>query len=113
MLTVKLLLDEDVWVGLASALKETGYDVVTVNELNRKGLTDETQLQFSIAENRLILTHNIQDFVPLAVQLFEQSIAHPGILVARQYNKGVLISRTLALLESTTPEQLANTVRFI
>lgn len=52
--TIKLLLDEDVWVGLAEALREDGVDVVTVTELGRKGLSDEEQLAFAISHLRTI-----------------------------------------------------------
>jgi predicted nuclease of predicted toxin-antitoxin system len=113
MKKIDILLDEDVWVGLAEALREAGYDVVSVNELNRKGLSDEEQMAFATAEGRAILTHNAQDFVPLVEDYFEQGLSHPGVIIARQFDKGTLLRRTLALLNSLTPETLANTLRFV
>jgi uncharacterized protein with PIN domain len=113
MIKIKVFIDEDVWVGLVEALREAGYDAVSVNELNRKGLSDEEQMTFAIAEGRAILTHNIQDFVPLVEAYFEQDLSHPGVIVARQFDKGTLLRRTLALLNSLTPEELANTLRFV
>jgi len=110
--SIRLFLDEDVWVGLATALRQAGYDAVSVDEMGRKGLADEDQMAFAAAEGRAILTHNIQDFAPLAAIYFEQGITHPGIIVARHFEKGELLRRTLALLGSLTPEQLANTLRF-
>lgn len=74
MTAIKLLLDEDIWIGLASGLQQAGYDVLTVTEAGRKGLPDEAQLQFAIAESRAIISHNIQDFVPLARHYFEQEL---------------------------------------
>lgn len=38
---VLLLLDEDVWLGLAAALQERDYDATSVHELGRTGLSDE------------------------------------------------------------------------
>ena len=35
-----LLLDEDVWPGLAATLRERGFDAVSVHELDRGGLSD-------------------------------------------------------------------------
>ena len=64
--SIKLFLDEDVWTGLAAALREAGYDAVSVNQVGRKGLSDEDQMAFAVAEGRVIITHNIQDFAPLA-----------------------------------------------
>jgi predicted nuclease of predicted toxin-antitoxin system len=110
---IKLYLDEDVWVGLAAALRAAGYDVICASEVGRKGIDDEAQLAFAIAEGRAILTHNIQDFAPLARLYAEQGLSHPGIIVAAQFDKRKLLRRTLALLNSLTPEQLANTLRFV
>ena len=62
----KLYLDEDVWMGLAEALRQRGYDAIATGELERKGLPDEEQLAFAVTQGRAILTHNIKDFVPLA-----------------------------------------------
>jgi predicted nuclease of predicted toxin-antitoxin system len=113
MSRIKILIDEDVWTGLATALRQAGYDVVSVSELGRKGLSDEEQLAFAAAEGRAIITHNIQDFAPLAEIYFQHNRPHAGILVARQFEKGELLRRTFALLQSLTPETLANMLRFI
>jgi predicted nuclease of predicted toxin-antitoxin system len=113
MARIKILTDEDVWAGLAAALREAGYDAVSINEINRKGLADEEQLAFAVAESRALLTHNVQDFGPLAEMCFKQGIPHCGILVARQFDKRELLRRTLQLLDSLTSEQMANTLRFV
>lgn len=110
---IKLLLDEDVWVGLAEALRQAGYDTVTVTDLKRRGLSDVEQLAFAANAGRAIITHNVQDFAPLAMHYFEQERPHAGIIAARQMEKGQLLRRTLALLETVTPETLANTLRFV
>ena len=39
---------------------------------------------YAAAEGRALLTHNIQDFVPLVVTYFEQERSHSGVIVARQ-----------------------------
>ena len=108
-----LLLDEDVWPGLATALHERGYDAVSVHELQRTGQADEAQFVFAIAEGRAILTHNAADFVTLAVQHYRRATPFPGIIIAPHLRKSELLQRTLALLEIVSPETLANTVRFV
>ncbi len=110
---IRLLLDEDVWQGLAKALREAGYDTISTTEAGLKGLSDEEILAHAIAEGRALLTHNIQDFAPLAETYFLQGIEHPGIIVARQFEKGDLLRRVLNLLRTLTPERLANTLRFL
>ncbi len=108
-----LLLDEDVWPGLAKALRTRGIDAVSVHELGRTGLPDADQLIFAIQEERAFLTHNIADFVGLAVDYHRQQQTHFGILVAPHLEKGILVHRTMALIESITGVELRNTVRFI
>lgn len=113
MTQIRLLLDEDVWPGLATALQEAGYDAISVHEINRTGFSDEDQLIFAIATNRVVITHNIRDFASLAQQYAKQQLSHPGIIVARQFEKGALIRRTVALLSSLTVEKIQNTLRFV
>ncbi|MCB0208215.1 MAG: DUF5615 family PIN-like protein [Anaerolineae bacterium] len=113
MSKVKILLDEDVWVGLAEALRENGYDAISVRALNRMGFSDEEQMAFATADNRTILTHNIQDFAPMVADYFERGIPNSGVIVARQFDKGTLLRRTLTLLKSVTSEEMANTLRFV
>lgn len=85
---VKLYLDEDVWVGLAEALRHGGYDVTAVSEFKRKGASDEEQLAHAAGENRAILTHNIKDFVPLAQMYADQNKPHAGMIVCNALKKG-------------------------
>jgi len=76
MSRIKILIDEDVWIGLVEALRQAGYDAVSVSELGRKGLSDEEQLAYAVSEGRAIITHNIQDFAPLAEIYFQQHRPH-------------------------------------
>lgn len=110
---MRLLLDEDVWPGLAEALSQAGHDAVSVHAIARQGFSDEAQMAFAIAENRIVISHNIRDFAPLAQMYAQADISHPGIIVAAQFEKGTLIRRVLTLLNSLTPEQLQNTLRFV
>jgi predicted nuclease of predicted toxin-antitoxin system len=110
---IRLLIDEDVWDGLAAALREAGYDAVSVAEIERKGFSDEDQLAHASAEQRAIITHNAQDFAPLAKTCFFQEFRHYGIIIARQFEKGTLLRRTLTLLDRLTVKSLANTLRFV
>ncbi len=110
---VLLLLDEDVWVGLAAALQNEGYDVVSVTGLGRKGLSDAEQLAYAASESRAILTHNAGDFVALARLYFEQGDSHYGVIIAPHLEKGNLLRRVLTLLQMTTRQALMNSVRFV
>lgn len=110
--TIKLLLDKDVWQGLAQALRDAGYDAVSATEADYKGLSDQEILARAFTQGRVVLTHNIRDYAPLAATYYVQGIKHPGIIVSKRFEKGELLRRTLGLLRSVTAESLANTLRF-
>jgi predicted nuclease of predicted toxin-antitoxin system len=74
-------LDEDVWLGLAAALREHGFDVVHVNEAGRAGLSDPEHLAYAAREKRAILSHNAKDFVPLAAASFFEEQSHASIIL--------------------------------
>ena len=107
-----LLLDEDVWTGLAAALQNEGYDVNFVSELGRKGISVADQLAYAVSNGRAIITHNVGDFIALAKLYFEQEYEHYGIIIAPHLEKGTLLKRMLILLQSTTRANLMNSVRF-
>jgi len=62
MANIALLLDEDVRVKLAEILRQRGYDLIHVLEVDRAGKTDPEQLAYATSQQRAILTHNIRDF---------------------------------------------------
>ena len=113
MSKIGLFLDEDVWPGLAVALREYGFDVVHAYEMERGGIPDADQLAYAAQERRAILTHNIRDFVPLAVDCFFNGRFHAGVILSPQTDKGELIRRTLNLLRTLSDEKIANTVRYL
>lgn len=110
---IRLLIDEDVWQGLGDALRQEGYDAISVTEAGYKGLSDEEILTKASEAGRAVLSHNSQDFALLAERCFFEEITHAGIILSRQFSKGELLRRTLALLKDLTPALLANTLRFV
>lgn len=97
---------------MSRALRDAGYDALSAMEAGCKGFSDEDILAYAIAQDRAVLTHNIRDYAPLAETYYVQGIEHPGIIVTRRFEKGELLRRILALLETLTAESLANTLRF-
>src|SRR4030042_5975647 len=95
---IKLYLDENVPESIAVALLLRGYNVITVKEAGRKGLSDIEQLKYASSENRLIFTFNIADFYKLHTEFIEAGIEHKGIILSRQLSIGVITKALLALL---------------
>jgi predicted nuclease of predicted toxin-antitoxin system len=77
-LSLKLLIDEDSQAKLLVLfLKRAGHDVLTPNEVGLGGFSDDVVLDYGRSQNRLILTHNCDDFE----LLHEVNPNHPGIMV--------------------------------
>lgn len=108
MTRLALLLDEDVRVLLAVALRERGYDAVHVLEADRGGRSDPAQLAYAVAQRRAILTHNIRDFVVLDRKYRAAGKAHCGIIVSDQIPLRELLRRTLRGLSQYSAESAGN-----
>ena len=109
----RLLLDEHIWAYLAKLLREQGFDVIHVNEVDLVGTPDDKIMMYAVGEHRAVVTFNVKDFVPLAVQYYEDGKEHYGIVVSNQLSRGELQKRVIKLLKSITAEELMNTVRYL
>lgn len=111
--TPRLLLDEHIWAYLAKILREQGFDVIHVNEVNLIATPDDRILQYAVGEHRAVVTFNIKDFIPLAIQYYEDGKEHYGVVVSSHLSRGELQKRVIRLLESVTAEELMNAVRYL
>ena len=109
----KLLLDEQIWKYLAKLLREQGFDVIHVYDVDLDAKPDHEILQFAAREHRAIVTFNVRDFVPLAIQYYEDGKEHYGVVVSKEPAHGELKRRVMKLLESVTAEELLNSVRYL
>ena len=108
MFQISLYLDEDVTVLLAKVLRERGYDVYHVNEVERIRMSDLEQLDYAVGQKRAILTHNIRDYIKLSKTYQAQGKNHCGIIVSDQLPFGELLKRTLRFLSSYPNDSLKN-----
>jgi predicted nuclease of predicted toxin-antitoxin system len=63
---LKLLLDENLSPRVAVALRALGIDAVHVRDRSMFGATDPEVLRRALAEDRIVVTSNVSDFVRLA-----------------------------------------------
>ena len=56
----KLLLDEHIWAYLATLLREQGFDVVHVNEVDLDATPDDKIMAYAVGEHRAVVTFNIK-----------------------------------------------------
>ena len=108
---IRLYLDADVDVKLAANLRNREYDCVSAREIGNELLTDEAQLAFAASENRTLLTHNTQDFVPIFEAWWYAERNHSGVVVSQQIPLGELQRRVMRLLDTITADEMQNNLR--
>ena len=109
----RLFLDEDVRVLLAHVLRERRYDAVHVEDVARRGMTDDSQLAFATSQKRVLLTHNIRDFINLDNVCRHQGRKHAGILLSDQVPFRELLRRTLRFLDQVSAAEMQSQVRWL
>ena len=97
---VKVLIDEDTHLALATALRERGYDALHVREAGRLGLDDQAQLEFAVEQERCFLTCNAGEFVVWHGDYMRSDRDHFGIIVTAQKPIGLMLRQMLAFLQS-------------
>ncbi|MFN8657348.1 MAG: DUF5615 family PIN-like protein [Candidatus Obscuribacterales bacterium] len=107
---IRFFLDEHIPSAVAAGLARRGVDVLTVQEAKRREFEDAEQLQFAIADNRVIVTFD-KDFLLLS----DQGLQHTGIVFceATKYSVGQLIQSLLLLHAVVSAEEMQNHVEYL
>jgi hypothetical protein len=77
---VRFLLDENVPLAAAAAMRERGFDTLHVVEAGLQGRTDHEVVEAAIADGRVVVTQDYRDFSVLADALHLGRRDFPGIL---------------------------------
>lgn len=84
---MRLYLDDDSASGLLTRLlRQAGHDVRLPIDVGLAGAHDGTHLAKAVVENRVLLTHNYDDFEALHDLVKTVGGHHPGILTVRKDN---------------------------
>lgn len=118
MMTIKLYLDEDITAAshLAATLRQRGFDVVSTIEVGNRSADDRSQFAYAIAQQRVLLTFNIRDFVPLAQAFYADGQEFPGLVVSphlQGHRFESLLKLVLNLLDQADAASMRNTIRFL
>lgn len=97
------------------ALRDRGHDVRALDaEKDLEGLKDEDVLELAISEERVLITANVADFLPLITALDESVRSYPGcILVPNSFRNedfGPLISAIDRELQEVPPDEWTDRV---
>lgn len=112
-LFIRLYLDEDVSVLVAKLLRARGYDVLTTREAGNLHASDGEQLQFAVSQERVLMTHNREDFERLYQEYLDVGKKLYGIIIAFRRNTYELSRRLMRLLNTVTANEMESTLRYI
>lgn len=113
MARARLLLDEDVPLLLAEALRARRHDVVHAQELHLKSAKDPRVLAEAVSRGRAVLTHNITDYLDLATHYGSSGTHHHGIVIARRMEFRELLRRAQVFMATRTAEDLRDAVAWL
>jgi len=112
-LFIRLYLDEDVHESVAPALRQHGYDVLTVREAGQEGLSDAAQLAYATAQGRALFSFNAVDYITLHFEYLAHHQDHAGIIVAKQAPIGETVRRLLLLLNAVGLDEIRHQLRWL
>lgn len=107
---MRLLLDEQIPASLARALRERGYDVVSVQERpDLRGLEDPALFAAAQVDQRALVTDNVRHFRPEADLALAAGYEHYGLIYLTnkgmpRHRIGVFIREAVQLLDALFQE---------
>lgn len=109
----KLHLNEHLSPRLAQQLHKHGFDVTSSQTAELLTKSDRDQLEYACAQERAILTFNIDDFTALHEAFAAEGKEHWGIILSTREPIGVLLHRLLRLLNTLSADELKNQIRWL
>jgi uncharacterized protein with PIN domain len=106
---IKFYTDEHVARAVVRSLRQSGVDVITVNEAGLLGATDEQHLDRALTEGRVIFTQD-EDFLVLHAAGFQ----HAGIAYTPQKTSiGDIIRGLMLLYQVLDAEDMKDHVEYL
>lgn len=78
---MRLLLDEQMSPQVAAGLRALGHDAVGVVEAGLRSADDAAVWRHAAEEGRAVVTYNLDDFVALASEAYENGSHHHGLIL--------------------------------
>ena len=107
---MKFYLDEHIPKGVVEGLRRRGVDVLTVQEADRSGDSDEKQLAFATREGRVLVT-----FDDNFLRLDASGIPHTGVVFSQTGRRtvGELIESLMLIANVIESNEMKNHIEFI
>lgn len=101
---MRLLVDENLnnHIYRSLLLQRPGLDIVRVQDVGLSGKSDPEVLAWALAENRILLTHDVRTIPPLALEWLNEGRSIPGILLSEQgASLGQIILDLLLIIDAS------------
>jgi hypothetical protein len=107
---VRFHLDENIDPAVAEGLIRRGVDVTTTQQAGLLHASDDKQIEFALAENRILVTHD-DDFLALA----KDSVSHAGIAFCHPEARSIaqMIASLLLIRDCMSGEEMKTRVEFL
>lgn len=106
---IKFYMDEHVPTAVTVGLRRRGVDVLTAQEVDLLGASDEEHLMLAAHEVRVLFTQDA-DFL----RLHAEETTHAGIVYARQQTRiGVIVRGLMLIYQVLEPKDMQNHVEFL
>jgi len=107
---IRLHLDEQIGPAVGTALRSRGIDVTTTHETDLLGASDQVQLDYCRANERVLVTYDT-DFLIIA----SQGAEHSGIIFGRQgqFSIGELIRHLSVAAFCLSVDEMKDHVEFL
>jgi hypothetical protein len=113
MALIRFFTDEDIYGAVARGLRSAGIDAISTPERGRLGESDEAQLKWAAAGQRVFVTFNVAHFAALHGAWLRQGRHHWGIVVSSQRPLGDLLKRLRNLAKARDAEAMRDRLEFL
>jgi hypothetical protein len=91
-----------------------GIDATSAPAEGRLALSDDEQLAWASSQQRVLLTHNVEDFPRMHYEVTARGEHHSGIIVARQnLSVGEIIRRVAHLCASLAADDMWDRLEYL
>lgn len=113
---IRLYFDEDSQDSdVVRDVRFRGLDILTSHEAGMDHRNDEDQLDFAMAEGRILYSFNAKDFNRIHIEYITHNKPHAGIIISQQhrYSLGEQMRRLTRIVNARTAEQMINQLEFL
>jgi hypothetical protein len=113
MSAIRIYTDEDIYGGIAPALRREGFDALSTPESGRLRESDDSQLLWASGEGRVFVTFNVAHFSAMHAAWMRRGAHHAGLIVSSQRSLGDTLRRLLHLANSLDAASMRDRLEYL